>query len=73
MAKIPREDLPALEHLLVVGGRDAGGPSEFERFLAEGTALLDAEPVSRDAPAFWLYSSGSTGGPRAASTCSTTW
>ncbi len=64
VAKIPREDLPALEHLLVVGGRHAGGPSEFERFLAEGTGLLDAEPVSRDAPAFWLYSSGSTGRPK---------
>ena len=27
-------------------------------------AELDAEPVSRDAPAFWLYSSGSTGAPK---------
>ena len=61
VAKIPREDLPSLEHLLVAGRRHAGGPSEFERFLAEGTAVLEAEPVSRDAPAFWLYSSGSTG------------
>ena len=63
VATIPREDLPGLEH---AGGRTAhaGGPSEFERFLAEGTALLDAEPVSRDAPAFWLYSSGSTGRPK---------
>ena len=27
-------------------------------------AALDAEPTSRDAPAFWLYSSGSTGAPK---------
>ena len=64
VAKIPREDLPGLEHVLVVGRRPAGDPGEFDRFLAEGTALLDAEPVSRDAPAFWLYSSGSTGQPK---------
>ncbi len=64
VAKTPREDIPRLEHVLVVGRRHAGGPSEFERFLAEGTPLLDAEPVSRDAPAFWLYSSGSTGRPK---------
>ena len=64
VAKIPRDDLPGLEHLLVVGPSHAGGPSEFERFLAGGSARLEAEPVSRDAPAFWLYSSGSTGRPK---------
>ena len=64
VAKIPREDIPRVAHVLVVGRRHAGGPSEFERFLAEGTPVLDAEPVSRDAPAFWLYSSGSTGRPK---------
>jgi 4-hydroxybenzoate-CoA ligase len=64
VAKIPRQDLPRLEHVLVVGRRHAGGPSEFERFLNAGAALLEAEPVSRDAPAFWLYSSGSTGRPK---------
>ncbi len=64
VTKIPRDDIPGLEHVLVVGRRHAGGPSEFERFLSKGTSVLDAEPVSRDAPAFWLYSSGSTGRPK---------
>jgi len=32
---------------------------------AAGSPDLDAEPVSPDAPAFWLYSSGSTGHPKA--------
>jgi benzoate-CoA ligase len=63
-SKIPREDLRALRHVLVVGSRHDGNPSEFERFVALGSAELDAEPLSRDAPAFWLYSSGSTGRPK---------
>ena len=33
-------------------------------FESQGSAALDAEPTSRDAPAFWLYSSGSTGAPK---------
>ncbi len=32
--------------------------------LLAGAPDLDAEPTSRDAPAFWLYSSGSTGSPK---------
>jgi benzoate-CoA ligase len=57
--KIPRTDLPDLRHVLVVDG--AGS---FERFLEQGSPSLDAHPTSRDAPAFWLYSSGSTGAPK---------
>ena len=32
--------------------------------VAAESAELEAEPTSRDAPAFWLYSSGSTGAPK---------
>jgi benzoate-CoA ligase family protein len=32
--------------------------------LLAGAPDLHAEPTSRDAPAFWLYSSGSTGSPK---------
>src|SRR5262245_48474138 len=60
--RIPRHALPALRHVIVVG-RDRGD-SAFDRLLAGGSAALDVEPVSRDAPAFWLYSSGSTGAPK---------
>ena len=34
------------------------------KLLAEGDQELDPEPTHRDAPAFWLYSSGSTGAPK---------
>jgi benzoate-CoA ligase len=60
--RIPRHELPALRHVVVVGRGHSD--SEFDRLLAGGSAALDPEPVSRDAPAFWLYSSGSTGAPK---------
>ena len=42
-----------------------GGPDaiDFATLVAEGSPTLDPEPTHRDAMAFWLYSSGSTGGP----------
>src|SRR5262245_6618816 len=54
--RIPRHELPALRHVIVVG-RDRAG-SGFDRLLADGSPALEPERVSRDAPAFWLYSSG---------------
>jgi benzoate-CoA ligase family protein len=56
IAAVDRGDAPALAHV-VVAGRDIDAPG--------GRASpLDAAPTSRDAPAFWLYSSGSTGAPK---------
>ena len=46
-----------LAHVVVAG-------QPFDELLASGTESLDAEPTHRDAPAFWLYSSGSTGVPK---------
>ena len=57
IAAIDRADVPALRHV-VVAGRDT------DALLSRGSAALEAEPTSRDAPAFWLYSSGSTGAPK---------
>jgi benzoate-CoA ligase len=57
LAAIDRADVPSLAHVVVVG-------REFDELLARGSASLDAEATSRDAPAFWLYSSGSTGAPK---------
>jgi benzoate-CoA ligase family protein len=57
IAAIDRADVPALRHV-VVAGRDT------DALLARGSADLEAELTSRDAPAFWLYSSGSTGAPK---------
>jgi benzoate-CoA ligase len=42
----------AVRHVITVPFEDGDSPD------------LDAEPTSRDAPAFWLYSSGSTGAPK---------
>ena len=43
-----------LRHVVVTG-------APFAQLLASGSESLEAEPTHRDAPAFWLYSSGSTG------------
>ena len=59
LEKIPRSDLPALQHVVVVDDNGA-----FDALLESGSPALDAHAVSRDAPAFWLYSSGSTGRPK---------
>jgi benzoate-CoA ligase len=61
---IPRDSLRSLRHIVVVG-HGHGGEMTFAELLARGRAGLDPEPTHRDAPAFWLYSSGSTGPPKA--------
>jgi len=54
-----------LRHVVVVGDVPAGSAHhDFADLLEAGSSQLDAEPTSRDAPAFWLYSSGSTGTPK---------
>ena len=62
--RIPPADLPALRHVVVVRRRLSLDADDFERLLADGSPHLEAAPTSRDAPAFWLYSSGSTGAPK---------
>jgi len=51
---------------VVVAGADVDDARaiRFEKLLAGSSAVLEAEPTSRDAPAFWLYSSGTTGRPK---------
>jgi benzoate-CoA ligase len=60
---IDRARLPRLEHVIVVG-QSHQGAIEFEKLLAEASPSLDPAPTHKDAMAFWLYSSGSTGGPK---------
>ena len=61
--QIPREHLPFLEHLFVVGSPPSGTIS-FADFLAAANPQLSAAPTCKDDAAFWLYSSGSTGFPK---------
>ena len=62
---IPRDRLPGLRHVVVVGNaRALEGACSFADLLAAAPATLSAEPTTRDTPAFWLYSSGSTGSPK---------
>jgi acyl-coenzyme A synthetase/AMP-(fatty) acid ligase len=63
--QIPAADRRGLREIIVAGRSDAASPYvPFSTFQSRESAELEAEPTSRDAPAFWLYSSGSTGAPK---------
>ena len=55
-------DLPHLRAVVATGT----GPADLSARLAAAAPELTAEPVSGDDMAFWLYTSGTTGGPKAA-------
>jgi len=58
-------DLPDLEHIVVVGGAEAGkGTTDFAKAAAAQPKEFFAVATHPDEPAFWLYSSGSTGTPK---------
>lgn len=61
--EIPRARTRRLRHVIVVGGDSRDGPT-FDELIASGSPVCEGEPTSCDAPAFWLYSSGSTGAPK---------
>jgi benzoate-CoA ligase len=63
LQRIPRERLPHLVHIVVVGQASPGTRS-FDDLLATGGPELEAAATHKDEPAFWLYSSGSTGAPK---------
>jgi len=57
----------SLRHVVVVGRDDSdrlAGAISFDALVDAASPALEPEPTSRDAPAFWLYSSGSTGQPK---------
>jgi benzoate-CoA ligase len=56
---------PSLRSVLVAGG-EAGPFLSFEECVARASADLATAPASPGDVAFWLYSSGSTGAPKAA-------
>ncbi len=65
----PPDRLPHLRDVLVAGAGAQGSADRrvrrFEELAAAAPPRLTAEPTSRDDVAFWLYSSGTTGTPKA--------
>jgi 4-hydroxybenzoate-CoA ligase len=55
--------MPDLEHV-IVSGRDAHGHKKFSDELAREGDVFTTAATHPDEPAFWLYSSGSTGMPK---------
>src|SRR5437879_4398649 len=55
--------MPDLEHV-VVSGNDAFGHKRLSDELAKETDSFATVPTHAEEPAFWLYSSGSTGMPK---------
>ena len=61
-----RDDCPALEHVVEVDWRDAGGherPDAFADLLTGAPAEFDPVETGPDTPAVIMYTSGSTGPP----------
>jgi benzoate-CoA ligase family protein len=63
--EIPKSQLRYLKHVIVVGSEAPQGTTRFGELIEKNSPQLEAEPTSKDDPAFWLYSSGSTGFPKA--------
>ena len=62
---IPRSERGRLRHVIVAGTHAPEGCLLLGELLAGGKEHLDPESTTRDDAAFWLYSSGSTGAPKA--------
>ena len=56
-------DQPWLEKV-VIAGPSVDGHATLDALSATASTTLDAAPTTADDPAFWLYSSGSTGMPK---------
>ena len=61
---IPRSELRYLETMVVVGASTNGDVS-LDELRSNSSTELEPAPTSKDDAAFWLYSSGSTGQPKA--------
>ena len=62
---IRSEQLRYLQHVIVAGAAPTAGTLPFADLVEQNSPQLEAETTSKDDAAFWLYSSGSTGPPKA--------
>lgn len=62
---IPKNQLRFLKHVIVAGAQAPPGTMRFGELIEQNSPQLEPERTSRDDAAFWLYSSGSTGFPKA--------
>ena len=63
--RIPRQELPFLKHVLVVGQDELGqGEVNFGEEMAKASTELEMEWMDRDDPLILHYTSGSTGKPK---------
>ena len=63
---IPRDRLRYVRHIVVAEGAEqrADGLRTLASLMVKASSDLEPELTSKDDPAFWLYSSGSTGFPK---------
>lgn len=54
---------------VIIIGRAVAADDDLEHFLAGASAELPSAPCSENDPAYWVYSSGTTGRPKAAVHC----
>jgi benzoate-CoA ligase family protein len=62
---IPGERLRFLQHIVVVTEKALPETTRYADLLEQSSPQLEPERTSKDDAAFWLYSSGSTGAPKA--------
>lgn len=63
LAELGKQDLPYLE-TVIVAGEPKDGLSSLRQLREQSSAMLQPARTCKDDPAFWLYSSGSTGFPK---------
>src|SRR5262249_35023570 len=64
---VPAARCRSIRHIVAAGAGDVAQThlhARFSTLMRQGSDECEAEPTHRDAPAFWLYSSGSTGAPK---------
>ncbi|TAK48651.1 MAG: benzoate-CoA ligase family protein [Xanthobacteraceae bacterium] len=58
------QGLPSLQHIIIVDGEAAAPRLNLAAALAKQSDAFETVATHADEPAFWLYSSGSTGSPK---------